>query len=64
MRKTVKIDTRKKVCTENRKNWMGKVEELFFFLNFFPPGWSSPNPPFFLNNMSCNVERTKSFGSL
>ena len=28
---------------------MGKVEELFFLLNFFPPRWSSPNPPFSLN---------------
>lgn len=47
--KTVQIDNRKKECTENRKKANGKSRRALLHFKFFPPRWSSPNPPFFLD---------------
>lgn len=49
MRKRVKIDKRKKECTENRKKVNGKSRRAPLPFNVFPPKWSSPNRHFFLN---------------
>ena len=47
--KTVQIDNRKKECKENRKKANGKSGRALLRFKFFPPRWSSPNPPFFLD---------------